>query len=271
MTAAVQAGHPPPSASRLVLSAPLRLLLRRTGGLALVLALALALLQAAITLFAIPPYLMPGPAAILAALADNAGSIAHGTCFTILCTLAGLAVSSVISLAGAALFVALAPVRQAFMPLLLVLRTVPLIAVAPLLIELLGRGAGNSIAIVAFLTFFQIMLAVEKGLRAPTTSRLELMLVCGAGFWQTLWLLRLPSALPFLFTGLSIAASSAILCAMFAEFLSGAPGLGEQIIDAFSTQDFARMWALVIVGTSVSYLFLTATMVIEKITAREDG
>lgn len=258
-----------PPAPPVRLPAPLQLALRRIAGLAIAIAIALILLQGAITIFAIPPYLMPGAPPILGALAGNAAAIARAAGYTVGCTLAGLALSVTVAVASAALFIAVRPARQALMPLLMLLRTVPLIALAPILITMLGRGAGNSIVIVAFLTYFQLMLAAEKGLRSVTRSHLELMRVCGAGFWQVLWKLRLPSALPFIFTGLRIAASSAILCAMFAEFLSGAPGLGEQIIDAFSTQDFPRMWALVIVSTVLAYLFLTATMVAERVISPE--
>jgi len=142
---------------------------------------------------------------------------------------------------------------------------VPMIAIAPLIILIFGRGPGNSIGMVALLTFFQIMLAAKRGFLSPSPNALEMMHTYGASFWQTQLKVRVPFAIPYIFTGLRIAAASAILCAMFAEWLSGAPGLGRLILDAYSTQDFPLMWATVLTSTFAAYMFFTLTLVVERV------
>lgn len=226
--------------------------------------IAALLWQALILLLALPPYLLPSPALIAEAFSGHAGGISGAAGITLLSTLAGLGVAVLAASSLALVFMAAPLVSEALMPLIVVVRTLPMIAIAPLLVLLFGRGSSNSIGMVALLSFFQILLSARQGFEAPTRSMLELMRACGAGFWQTFFKLRVPAALPHLFTGLRIASASAILCAMFAEWLSGADGLGSLILDAYSRQDFSLMWASVLTGTSISYLFFTATMALER-------
>jgi len=249
---------------------------RRSGGalkesgarllnFAIVLAVLALLWQGAVWWFAIPAYLLPAPPAMLAALYAQAGSIGGAAAFTILCTIGGMAISVMLAIILAVLFLVSPLLSRGLMPLIVVVRTVPVIAIAPLIVMIFGRGAWNSIGIVALLTFFQIMLSTRQGLIAPTRNTLELMQSYGAGFFQTLVKVRIPFAIPFIFTGLRIAAGSAILCAMFAEWLSGAPGLGRLILDAYSTQDFPLMWASILAGTVTAYLFFTMTIAAERL------
>lgn len=231
--------------------------------LAVMLMLAI-LWQAAISLFAIPPYLMPAPAAAAKAFGEHADKIAAAAQFTIACTLAGMAISTGLAVIVATLFVAQPAAASAFMPLALIVRTIPMIAVAPLIILIFGRGAGASVGIVALLTYFQIMLAAWKGFQSPSTNTLELMRSYGASFWQTHLKIRAPFAAPHIFTGLRIAAGAAILCAMFAEWMSGAPGLGALILDSYAVQKFDLMWASVLTSAFAAYLFLTLTMMLER-------
>ncbi|CAN7389502.1 ABC transporter permease subunit [Phenylobacterium sp. LjRoot225] len=244
----------------------------KAGGARLVayaafLAAILILWFAANGVFGVPTFLLPSPAQALTAFLQNADEIGSATAFTLGCTVAGLAVSLVLAVVLAVLFTLSSGLDRALTPLVLIVRTVPVIAVAPLLVMLWGRGRWNSIGVVALLTFFQLMLAAKRGLQAPTANLMEMMWANGASFWQTLLKVRLPFALPFLFTGLRLAAHSAILSAMFAEWLSGAPGLGYLMLDAYSQQNFALMWSAILVSTTVAYLFFTVTIMLERAVA----
>ncbi|HSI47180.1 MAG TPA: ABC transporter permease [Ideonella sp.] len=243
----------------------LRLAAQRLAGYLLVMAVVAALWQAVIVALAVPAYLMPSPAEVARAMLAHGPEIAQAAGLTLQATLIGLAVATVVALLLAMLFIASRWVDAALMPLIVAVRTVPMIAIAPVLVLIFGRDRWNGVGMVALLSFFQIMLAAKKGFEAPSRHMLELMHCCGAGFWQTLIKLRLPCALTHLFTGLRIASASAILCAMFAEWLSGAPGLGSLILDANARQQFALMWAAVAVGTTVSYLFFTCAIALERL------
>jgi NitT/TauT family transport system permease protein len=221
--------------------------------------------QGAVTLLAIPGYLLPAPPAVLAALANHAGEILTAAVFTVACTTIGMTISIVVAVGLAIAFIASERTSRALMPMIVLIRTVPMIAVAPLIILIFGRGPANSIGMVALLTFFQIMLAAKRGFLAPSANVLELMHSYGASFWQTQIKVRAPFAVPYIFTGLRIAAGSAILCAMFAEWLSGAPGLGLLILESYSMQNFPLMWATVLTSTTAAYLFFTLTLALERI------
>ncbi|GAA0754799.1 ABC transporter permease [Ideonella azotifigens] len=259
------ASVPRRSAAAAAWGGALRLAGQRLAGYLLVMAVVAALWQALIVALAVPAYLMPSPAEVAQAMLAHAPEIAQSAGLTLQATLIGLAVATVVALLLAMLFIASRWVDTALMPLIVAVRTVPMIAIAPVLVLIFGRGRWNGVGMVALLSFFQIMLAARKGFEAPSRHMLELMHCCGAGFWQTLIMLRLPCALTHLFTGLRIASASAILCAMFAEWLSGAPGLGSLILDANARQQFALMWAAVAAGTTVSYLFFTCAIALERL------
>lgn len=236
---------------------------RRMGAYVVVMAALLAIWQGAIVIFRIPAYLLPAPAAVAGVLAANAALIGSDTTFTVCCTLAGMLISVALAMTLAIVFVLSETLNRALLPLVIVVRTIPVIAVAPLMITVFGREQWNSIGIVALLSFFQIMLAAKKGLQSPSVNAVEMMHVYGASVAQILLKLRAPAAVPYIFTGLRIASGSAILCAMFAEWLSGAAGLGSLTLDAYSRQDFSLMWATVLVSTLATYLFFTLTIAAE--------
>jgi ABC-type nitrate/sulfonate/bicarbonate transport system permease component len=242
----------------------LRITLNRLRSYAIFMVLVVVSWSSAIWLFHVPAFLMPSPAATLGAFSNNLGKIGSAALFTCSCTLIGIVLSIGIAIALAVAFLKSDLLTRTFMPLLIILRTIPVIAIAPLIILVLGRGQWNSIGIVALLTFFQIMLATRRGFLAPSANTLEMMHVYGGSFRQTLLKVRVPFALPYLFTGVRIASSSAILCAMFAEWLSGAPGLGRLLFDSYSTQNLSLMWAALLVGTTSAYLFFTLTIAIEQ-------
>lgn len=220
---------------------------------------------AAIAVFQIPSYLLPDPSTVLKVLSENAGPVARAASFTVLCTAAGMTISIVIAISLAIAFIASERAGRALIPIIVLIRTVPMIAVAPLIILIFGRGSANSIGMVALLTFFQIMLAAKRGFLSPSINVLEMMHSYGATFWQIQLKIRVPFAVPYIFTGLRIASGSAILCAMFAEWLSGAPGLGLLILESYSVQNFPLMWAAVLTSTSAAYLFFTLTLAAERI------
>jgi NitT/TauT family transport system permease protein len=253
-----------PRSRGIPLAGALTLTGQRLAGYAAVIAAVAVVWQCAIWFFHVPPYLLPSPGAAAQAMASNAGEIGHAAWLTVQSTVIGMAAATVVAVVLALLFIASRTLDAALMPLIVVVRTVPMIAIAPVLVLIFGRDRWNGVGMVALLSFFQIMLAAKKGFEAPSRHMLELMHCNGASFWQTLFKLRVPCAMAHLFTGLRIASASAILCAMFAEWLSGAPGLGSLILDANSRQHFALMWAAVGAGTTVSYLFFTLTIALER-------
>ncbi|MEZ5665994.1 MAG: ABC transporter permease subunit [Alphaproteobacteria bacterium] len=214
--------------------------------------------------FEIPHFIMPTPAAAWAAFKENQAAIGDALAYTLRSAAIGLAVATAVALALAALFVASDTATRAVLPLVIGLRTAPVLAIAPILILVFGRGLGTAIVVVVIVAFFPIMVNAMKGFRAARRNALELMHVCGASPLQTFVKVRFPYALPFIFTGLRAASASGILSAMLAEWLSGAPGLGTMILEAASYRDLALLWAAVVVSMVMAFAIFMLTAGAER-------
>ena len=212
----------------------------------------------------IPPFIMPPPAAAWAAFQQNLGPIGRAVAATLRNAAIGLGVAFALAIGLAAIFVASAPVTRAVLPIVIGLRTAPVLAIAPILIMVFGRGIGTAIAVVVIVSFFPIMVNAMKGFASTRRTALELMHVLGANPLVTFLKVRLPFSLPFIFAGLRSAATSAILAAMLAEWLSGAPGLGTLILDAASYRKSGLLWAAVVVSMTIGFVVFTLTEALER-------
>ncbi len=208
--------------------------------------------------FAVPAFIMPGPAAVGATLWQELGQIGMALLATVHSAVLGLVIATVLALLLAAAFTASDLATRAFLPLVIGLRTAPVLAIAPILMLIFGRGLGTSLAVVVIVGFFPIMVNAMRGFRAVDPPVLELMHVAGARPWQIFLKVRLPTAIPFIMTGLRAASAGALLGAMLAEWLSGAPGLGTLILDAHSYRQLDLLWAAVLTTTAAAFLLFSA-------------
>jgi len=204
--------------------------------------------QGAIWLFAVPPFVAPDPLSVLRALGAEFPALMEANFYTLRSTLGGMTIALVLALLLAALFTLSPLLTRAVLPLVIVIRTAPVLAIAPLLILLFGRGHATSVAVVVLVSFFPILVNAARGFASPRANAMELMHVCGATWWQTFVKVRVPFALPYLFTGIRMASAGAVLSAMLAEWLSGAPGIGTLILEASSFRNLPLMWAGVVVS-----------------------
>jgi ABC-type nitrate/sulfonate/bicarbonate transport system permease component len=243
---------------------PIAAMARAAIGPILFTAVLIGLWKLAVTAFSVPPYIMPPPEAALSAFLANAGKIGMAVFFTLRNAAAGLAVAFVVAISLAALFVNSQRMTRAVLPIVIGLRTAPVLAIAPILIMVFGRGIGTAIAVVVIVSFFPIMVNAMKGFGSTRKNALELMHVLGASASKTFIKVRLPFALPYIFTGLRSAATSAILSAMLAEWLSGAPGLGTMILDAASYRKNDLLWAAVVVSMVLAFVIFWLTTTVER-------
>jgi NitT/TauT family transport system permease protein len=237
---------------------------RRLGGLAGFVALIALAWQGAVSGFHLPAYIMPSPGLALDNLLANRGDMAKAVLLTLKNAALGLAVAVVVATSLAALFSSSRGATKAILPLVIALRTAPVVAIAPILIMIFGRGIGTAITVVVIVSFFPIMVNAMKGFGAVHTNLLELMHVLGAGAVKTFVKVRVPYALSYIFTGLRSAATSAILAAMLAEWLSGAAGLGTLILDAASYKKNGLLWAAVVVSMAVAFVIFSLTTALER-------
>jgi sulfonate transport system permease protein len=166
---------------------------------------------------------------------------------------------TVVAVAVAVLFVLSTSVEDALMPIALVLRSVPLVAMTPLLVLMFGRGLLGATVIAGLVTFFPTLVNMVQGLRSVPTGSVEVMQVLHASPWTVLRTVRLPHAMPALFASARIATPLALLGATLAEWLATGSGLGNLMIEAATTSQFNMLWASVVTVTTVSvvaYMFI---------------
>jgi ABC-type nitrate/sulfonate/bicarbonate transport system permease component len=216
----------------------------------------------------INPVTLPAPTRIIDSGLANRGVIFDNALVTLQETLAGLAVSVSLGVVLALLIDLFAPARRALYPLLVGSQTLPIVVIAPLLVLWFGFDLTPKILVVTLYTFFPITVAFAAGLAATDREALLLMHTLGAGRLRTLQVLRIPQALPYLFTGLRIAVTYAVVGAVFAEWVGAREGLGLYVLlmkNAFRTD---LVFAAVFVIAALSLLLFALVGVIEKLVVR---
>jgi ABC-type nitrate/sulfonate/bicarbonate transport system permease component len=147
---------------------------------------------------------------------------------------------------------------------------VPLIAAAPLLGTWIGGGMTLQITIAAMSSQFPILVGAMQGVRAATESQMELMRVLSASRVQVLRLVMLPMAAPYVFTGLKIAAPTAVLGAITAEWTGSDQGLGTVMLYALFSYDIVKVWLAVLATCAMAASFYLAVAATERLVVRWD-
>ena len=199
---------------------------RRVGPPLLVVATILVAWEAYCGLAAVSPIVLPAPSRIVEQLWVFRGDAVRHLLPTLGETLVGLVVSVLISVAAAILMDRFASVRAALQPLLVASQTVPVVAIAPLLVLWFGFGLAPKILIVVLVTFFPVTIALLDGLAAASREATDLMRSFAASRARVFRDLRWPAALPSFFTGLRIAVTYAVIGAVFGEYVGAYEGLG---------------------------------------------
>lgn len=218
-----------------------------------------------LAIFDVPSYFMPGPGPTLRTLVSQRSELATHAQVTLLGTGAGVVVATVIAVVLAMIFVSSAHLERALLPLAITFRSIPIVAIAPLVTLIVGRGFATSIVCVTIVCFFPILVNTARGFRAVTPEMHELMRVTGAARIQTFRYVRFPVMTPYLFAGLRSAAAVAVLGAMLAEWLTGQQGLGYLLIAAVALRDNELLWSVVIVSSVCSLAFFALMQGIERL------
>ncbi len=218
----------------------------------------------AILFFHIPGYLVPEPLTVLGGFAAHAGLLAARAGFTVASALLGLVFSTVLATVIAGIYIVSPRAEQASMPIVIAFRSAPVAAVAPIIMLMLGRGMGTGVVVVIIVSLFPLLINLMRGMQAADRNALEMMHVYNASTWQNLRYVRLPSALPFFFSGLRIAGTNAVLGAMLSEWITGSRGLGLLILDSGEMRDIALLWAAVLISIFLALAIFWTTSGVER-------
>jgi ABC-type nitrate/sulfonate/bicarbonate transport system permease component len=229
----------------------------------LVLAVLLAAWEAYVQLRGVPEYLLPAPSQIAQALWDDRSTLASQALVTLKEMLLGFAAAVVIGFAAAVLL-HLAPwLRGAVQPILIASQSVPVVAIAPILVIYLGFGLAPKVLIVALVCFFPITVNTLDGLERVDPEYRRMLRTLDATRWQVFRRVELPWSLPGLFAGARIAASYSAVAAVFAEYAGGQSGLVDSMRDGFDTP---LVGAAIVVLALMSLALYGAVTVAERLT-----
>ena len=213
----------------------------------------------------IKPFLIPAPSDIAQSLVDDRALLASDAWVTAKEVLLGFAIAAVLGFAFAVVMHVSDLLRRAFYPLLVASQTVPVIAIAPILVVWLGFGIGPKLVIVALVCFFPITVNTLDGLRSVDPGDdADDALAGRAAAVQTLRRVEIPSALPFLLSGAKIAAVVAVIGAVFGEWSGSDCGLGHLILVAQGQLQTARVFAAVVVLSALALILFGALALIER-------
>ena len=214
---------------------------------------------------AVDAHILPTPTSIMQALLDNWDVLLGHTLQTMVETVLGLCIATFFGLACALLLDISLWARRAVYPLLITSQTIPMVALAPLLVIWFGFGTSPKIIVVTLYCFFPIAVACADGLLATDPDLVRLMQSMKATRWQTLLLVRLPGALPSFFSGLRIAATYSVTGAIVGEYVAASQGLGLYMKTSMSANAIILVFAAIVITAVLSLLLFGLVSLLEHI------
>lgn len=205
-----------------------------------------ALWWLAVLVFAPPPFLVPGPVRVAAAAYANLAYLAENAWVTLVEMLVGLAVGSAAGIAAALIMARSRLAERIVLPAIVTTQTLPVFAIAPLLVIWFGFGLGSKVIMAALIIFFPVASSFFDGLQKVERSWLDLPAGWGASPTQTMLKIKVPAALPSLASGLKIAATLAPIGAVVGEWAGAAAGLGFVMLQANARMQTDLVFASVI-------------------------
>ena len=239
--------------------------LRREVGIPLLAVLVLAILwELLVRLFKIPDYLLPAPSNIVQASWDVAANLAMHTLATLKTVMLGFLVSVAISFPIALAITSSPAVGNAIYPLLVLTQSIPKVALAPLLVVILGANEVPRVVVTFLVAFFPLVIAISTGLLAVPAELLELGRAYKANWRQELMRIRLPFAVPFIFSGFKVAITLCVVGAVVAEFVNADQGLGYLIVTSTAFFKVPLAFGAVMMLSLMGIVLFQAIVMLEK-------
>ncbi len=219
----------------------------------ILIAVLLLLWETGVRFFEVPNFLLPAPTEIATLFVDEWALIQMHSLATVWAIASGYVTAVVFALAVSALMIRFPLIERLIMPIFVGLQSVPKIAIAPLILVWIGAGSGSKIAVVMSIAFFPIVINTMAGFKEVDRGLADVFRSVAASERQMLFKLRLPYAIPYIFAGLRIATTLAVLGAIVAEWLAASNGLGYLVLSGsfnFNTaRSFAAIISLAVIGT----------------------
>lgn len=224
--------------------------------------------QAGVRVFGVPTYIAPAPTDILAVFRDEFPLLLRNFWPTLIESLAGFVVGNLAAILIAVAFVHSRTVERAFFPIAVFINTIPILAIAPILVLIFGPGMTAKVVIAALICFFPTLVNMVRGLQSVSPQTLELARILSASKSEVFWKIRLPSSLPFLFSALKIAATTCVIGAIVGEWIGANVGLGALIIESTFNFRAPLLYATVFVSSGLSVFLFASVSIAEKLIVR---
>jgi NitT/TauT family transport system permease protein len=212
----------------------------------------LGLWQFTVSVFGVPTYMAPSPLEVIGSFRDDGGVLWANFWPTLIEALAGFVAGNLVAILLAVWFVHRRTAERAFYPIAVFINTIPIIAVAPILVLIFGNGFTPKVIIAALICFFPTLVNMVRGLKAVSPATLDLMRVLSASEAEIFWKVRIQSSLPFLFAALKIATTTCVIGAIVAEWIGSNFGLGALIIEATFNFRSPLLYATVFTAAGLS-------------------
>jgi NitT/TauT family transport system permease protein len=224
--------------------------------------------QLGVKFFGVPTYIAPAPTDVVATMRDKFPILLTNFWPTFFESVLGFVVGNVSAVIIAVAFVHSRMIERAFFPIAVFINTIPILAIAPILVLILGPGLSAKVVIAALICFFPTLVNMVRGLQAVSPQALELARILSASKAEVFWKIRLPSSLPFLFSALKIAATTCVIGAIVGEWVGADVGLGALILDATFNFNSPLLYATVFMSSGLSVLLFAAVSIIERLVVR---
>jgi len=236
-------------------------------------ALLLGLWQWAVAHWQVPPYVLPAPSAIAHAFVENFTSLMESLASTLTVTLEAFVAATVLGLATAIGFSQSRLLERTLYPYAVILQVTPVVAVAPLILIWVGFERINLalVLIATIVAFFPILAGATLGLKSADFNLVDLARLYGASRAQILWRIRLPTALPYLLSGMKTAGGLALIGAVVAEFVAGsgtATGLAWRIVESGNRLEIATLFAALALLAATGVAIFAALSLLEYVLLR---
>ena len=220
--------------------------------------------QYLLPLLGVPAYIVPTPTAISGVFQKNFALLMDNLRQTLIEALAGFAIGNLAAVLLAVLFVHNRILQATYFPIVLFFNTIPILALSPIIILIFGLGMTPKIVIAAVICFFPTLVNMIRGLDSASDNEHELFRVLSATRSEIFWSLRLPRALPMLFSSLRIASATAVIGAIVGEWIGSDKGLGALIIQASFNYQSDRLYAAIVLSSCLSIVLFCSVVLVER-------
>ncbi len=216
----------------------------------------------------ISPLMLPAPSRVLHQIVLNRALLWNNTVPTITATLVGFSLSLAVAFVLSVVLDSMPRVRRALFPIFVVSQTLPLVAIAPLVVLWFGFDLTPKILLVALVTFFPMLVALVDGYESTDPEIEDLLRSMGASRRVVFCTARLPSAMPYFFAGLRISITYAVVAAIFAEYVGARAGLGIVILNAKNSFRPDLVLAAVVISSVLTLVLFAITATLQRIVLR---